>query len=392
MSVALTPLLAADSPLGVHARRLVADLFAQEQQLMAALPTDDPQDPKRLHRVMLTRDEMFGQPDAIRTTWSREDAAVERIARTLAHAGLKRVYLTGCGDSLAVMIGLRLLLERMLGVACEPVQALDFAYYYGTLLGPDTLVVSLSSSGTTTRTVEALLIARARGARTLALSNSPGSALMAESEHGLLVHARRRGWPTQSSTAALALLCRLALRIGVMRRQPEAAALERALHCLPDRMAEILLGLDPVLAGVAEAEAGKTMFLFAGGGPAYASALFGAVKMKECSPDHAMAIPLEEFHHYNSLKPGDPLFVLAPSGPSIARARDTAEEGRRWGGRIYGVVHEAETALDACSDQVIRLPDVPECLAALTLTLPLQLFAYHVAMAKFRRAGAAIPA
>ncbi len=392
MSVALTPLLAADSPLDPRARRLVAELFAQERQLMAALPTDDPRDPKRLHRVTLTRGEMFAQPDAIRTTWSREAAAVERIARALADAGLTRVYLTGCGDSLAVMIGLRLLLERMLGVACEPVQALDFAYYYATSLGPDTLVVGLSSSGTTTRTVEALLIARARGARTLALSNTPGSALMAEAEHGLLVHARREGWPTQSSTAALALLCRLAVRIGAMRRQPEAAALEAALERVPDRMAGILLALDPVLAHLAEAEADKGIFLFAGGGPAYAAALFGATKMKECSPDHAMAIPLEEFHHYNSQKPDDPLFVLAPSGPSVARARDTAQEGRRWGGRIYGVVHDGETALDACSDQVIRLPDVPECLAALTLTLPLQLFAYHVAMAKFRRAGAPVPA
>jgi glucosamine--fructose-6-phosphate aminotransferase (isomerizing) len=112
--------------------------------------------------------------------------------------------------------------------------------------------------------------------------------------------------------------------------------------------------------------------------------------MKECSPDHAMAIALEEFHHYNSQKAGDPLFVLAPAGPSVARARDTAEEGKRWKGRIYGFVTADEPALDDASDLVIRLPALPESLAALLFTLPLQLFAYHTALEKFRAAGAPV--
>ncbi len=387
----LTPLLAADSPLDARSRALIADLFSREQQLMAALPTDDPRDPKRLRRVMLTRGEMAAQPDAIRTTWRREEAAIEAVARELAGTRLSRVFLTGCGDSLAVMTGARLLLEDMLGVPCEPIQALDLAYYYNRTLGPDTLVVTLSSSGTTTRTVEAMLIARARGAVTLALSNTPGSALMVESTRGLLIHAERRGWPTQSSTAAMALLCRLGARVGLLGGRPGAPALCDALASLPDRMAETLASCDPILARLAALEAERRIYLYTGGGPAYAAAQLGATKMKECSPDHAIAIPLEEFHHYNSQKPNDPLFVLAPAGPSLARARDTAEEGRRWGGQVYSIVNGDESTLDHCSDTVIRLAPVPESLAAFTFAIPLQLFAYHVAMEKFRSAGADIP-
>ncbi|TLU74577.1 SIS domain-containing protein [Lichenicoccus roseus] len=392
MTTPLTPLLADTSPLDDHARALIAGLFEKEAQLMASLPTDDPRDPKRLRRVMLTRTEMFAQPEAITNTLTREAGAIEAVARDLAGRAIRRVVLTGCGDSLAVMIGTRLLLEEMLGVVCEPMQALDFAYYHNRDLGPETLVVTLSSSGTTTRTVEAALVANALGARTLALSNTPGSALMTHSTHGLLVHAERKGWPTQSSTAAMAMLCRLAIRVGMLRGVPGAPALQAALDRLPRQMADALAALDPVMAELARIEADRGMYLYAGGGPAYASALFGAVKMKECSPDHAMAIPLEEFHHYNSLKPDDPLFVLAPDGPSVARARDTAFEGQRWRGRVYGVVTGEQAALDPFCDRVIRLGAVPESLAAFTFTLPLQLFAYHAAMEKFIRAGTTIPA
>jgi glucosamine--fructose-6-phosphate aminotransferase (isomerizing) len=388
LTTPLTPLLTADSPLDARARDVIAALFSREQQLMADLPTDDPRDPKRLRRVKLTHGEMFGQPEAIRTTWLREAGAITATAQALKNQRIDRVVLTGCGDSLAVMIGARLLLEACLGVPCEPVQALDLAYFQYRTLGPGTLVVALSSSGATTRTVEALLMAKAQGAMTLALSNTPGSALMQEAGHTLLIHAERRGWPTQSSTAAMALLCRLAAEIGHLGKMSGAPALLAALDRLPDTMADILAACDAPVARMASRYADRGIYLFAGGGPAYAASLFGAVKMKECSPDHAISIPLEEFHHYNSQKPGDPLFLLAPAGPTVSRARDTAEEGRRWRGAILSVVNEGETALDCVSDEVLRLPTLPESLAAFTFTLPLQLFAYHTAMTKFRRAGA----
>ena len=99
---------------------------------------------------------------------------------------------------------------------------------------------------------------------------------------------------------------------------------------------------------------------------------------------------MAEFHHDKSVKAGDPLFVLAPSGPSVSRARDTAAEARRWRGVVFGVVDAGQTALDASCDAVLRLPARPEPLAAFSHTLPVQLFAYHVAIEKFRDAGAEI--
>jgi glucosamine--fructose-6-phosphate aminotransferase (isomerizing) len=383
-----TPLLAPDSPLDAQSRRLVEEMFEKEARLMDALPTDDPLDEKRRRRVELTRVEILAQPQVIRTTLAMEREATKATAAEFARRGIKRIVMTGCGDSLAVMIGARLFFEELLGIPVEPLQALDYAYYASRTSGPDTLVITLSSSGSTTRTVEAMLIARSLGASTLALSNTPGSALMTQSDRALLVRAERKGWPTQASTAALALLCQFALDWAhVAGCNPELVdAWQQALDCVPDLIAETIAIHEPTIKAIAEREVDRPIYLYAGGGPSLASAMFGAAKVKECSPDQGIAIPLEEFHHYNSQKEGDPLFIIAPAGPSVWRARDTAFEGKRWKGMIYSVVTGGETMLDAHSDEVLRLPPMPESLAPLVYSVPVQLFAYHVAMAKFRQA------
>jgi glucosamine--fructose-6-phosphate aminotransferase (isomerizing) len=381
-----TPLLAPGSPLDPRARRLIQELYDRETNRLKALPIDDALNPIRRRRVEITRAEIEGQPDCLRKTLMTQQPAIVDIVRAFAGKPLKRIYLTGCGDSLAVMIASRPLLEEMFKVACEPVQALDMAYYFNKPVDAETLVIGLSSSGETPRTVEAMIMAKALGAQTLVLSNTVGSTLMREADHTLFVHAERKGWPTQASTAALGLLCALALEFG---RQNGAVPsrireLQDALLAVPEQIAEAIREHEPAIEAIAEAEALKSIYLFSGGGPSFASAFFGAAKVKECTPDHAIAIPLEEYHHYHSQKPGDPMFLIAPNGLSVPRARDTAEEGMRYGGKVYAVTARDNATFDTLSTSVIRLPPMIERLAPLVYTIPVQLFAYHLAMIKFR--------
>jgi glucosamine--fructose-6-phosphate aminotransferase (isomerizing) len=377
-----------DSILDEHSRKVIRAVYDAEWAKAQELPTDDPLDPKRHKRVEFTWQEMQTQPQAIQNTLQSEKDAIKEAAGHFGKLELDRIYMTGCGDSIASMIAVRGLFEEFLGIPCEPIQALDFAYYYNRPVNSRSLVITLSSSGATTRTVEAMMVARAKGAHTLALSNTPGSPLMQESDRGLMIHAERKGWPTQSSTAAMAIMVELLFQIAYIHGV-EATKLDpqiKAFEQVPGWMTDALTSSDTVIRSLAKKEVGRKVYLYCGGGPAFASAMFGAAKVKECSPDHGIAIPLEEYHHYNSQKAGDPLFLIAPQGLGVPRALDTLHEGKRWGGQVYSIVTEGDAPQFKSSDQIIPLMKVPELLSAFVYTIPVQLFAYHVAMEKFHLA------
>jgi glucosamine--fructose-6-phosphate aminotransferase (isomerizing) len=385
----LTPLLARGSPLDTRAQDVIESVHLAELAKVQTLPTDDERDAKRRQRVEWTREEMLAQPAAITETLESEREAIREVAAALARSEPRRFWLAGCGDSLAVMVGMRSLLETLLGVPCEPIESLDFAYYYADLCGPGDVVIALSSSGETARTVEAVLVAAAHGATTLTLTNTAGSTLAREGHHSLLVHATRRGWPTQASTAAMALVGQVAIELGRRRgKVEEADRFEAEIQQLPECIGQVLEAHEPAMEAIARHEAVRSLFLYAGGGPAYACAMVGAAKVKECSPAHAIAIPLEEYHHYNSQKAADPLVLFAPAGRTVPRAVETARAGRRAGGRVHVVISEGESRFDDEVDSTLRLPVIPEPLAPIVYMVPGQLFAYHVAMEKFRMADA----
>jgi glucosamine--fructose-6-phosphate aminotransferase (isomerizing) len=390
MSAPASPLLdPGTSPLDVRQRAVVQRVSDAERAHILALPSNDPLDPKLRFRVQATGPELFGQPAAIQATLQLNAANLDVIADRLA-AGVRRVVLVGCGDSLAVMIAARQALECMLGVPCEPMQSLEFAYYHAHLVDADTAVVALSSSGETTRTVEALLVAQHRGSYTVSLTNTTGSTLQSEADTTLKIEATRVGWPTQSSTAALALLLELAIRVGERRVPTDAARLRAAFDELPDVMAQALGRIDPLIADIAgyEVEAGVQTVLFSGAGPSLASAIVGAAKVKECTTLHAIDIQTEEYHHYNSQKAGEPLFLIAPSGPTVPRAVDTGTDALRWGGRLYVVTTEGEHAFDHLTGQVITLPPAPEPLSPLLSLLPAQLVGYRLGLSCYAAAAA----
>lgn len=386
-----SPLLDPSSGLLDERQRAVVErVSTAERAHILALPSDDPLDPKRRFRVEATGPELRGQPDAIRATLTHNAGRFAGIVDRLLE-GIARVVLVGAGDSLAVMIAARAALEAMVGVPCEPVQSLEFAYYQSALADDSTVVIALSSSGETTRTVEALLVAQRRGAYTVALTNTAGSTLETEATTSLKIEATRVGWPTQSSTAALALLLELAVRVGERRGLAAAVPLRAALDALPDTMGSVLARIDPLIAEIAAREVAAPTVLFSGAGPNLAAAIVGAAKVKECTPLRATEIQVEEYHHYNSQKAEEPLFLLVPSGPSVPRAVETGTDAHRWGGRLYVVTNEGERAFDGLEPEaIIRLPVVPEALSPLLFLLPAQLVGYHLGLAGFAAAETSV--
>ena len=357
------------------------DPYAERLRALRAEPSRDVAgDPARLRRVGFTRDEMACQGSAIRTTLAAEAPALAALAARIRDRGFDHIAIAGCGDSWFVGMGVRHALETLTGRPCLAVQALDFAAYDHVGTGPNGLVVGLSAGGNTPAVMAALRMARARGAMTVGLSNTAGSAILAEFDGGLRVHATRRGWPTQSSTASMALLVHLGLAIAPP--SPQQAQIAAAVAELPALVDATLAQCDAAAAQAARAVADATTVFFAGAGPHYATASFAAAKLRELSPVHAAAFPLEELHHYRLPKAGDALFVIAPDAASRERALDTALVGAAEGARVYALLSAPDNEIDARVAGTIQVPPVAASLAPIAHAPAIHALAYHFATAR----------
>ncbi len=336
-------------------------------------------DPERFRRVALTEREMMTQGKAIRATVAANAEPLAAIGRVLANRAIRRVVTIGCGDSWIAGHGVRPALEAALGAPCEPVEAFDFATYGLHTIDAETVVIGLSSSGKTEPVIDGLIGSAERGAYTIGLSNTLASPLMEQCPGALHIHATRGGWPTQSSTAAMALM--LAVAAAVQRAQGgDASALEAALDALPEQVDVVAHAFYEPAKQVAKHLACVDLVLTTGTGPYFAPAEFGAAKLKELAPIHAYSFPLEEYHHYRTQKAGDALFMVAADKASHARALETAIMSQGCEGYCVALVPEGETEIAEIVDVAWHLPPVPAETAPIVYSVPLHLFGYHAAV------------
>lgn len=349
------------------------------QEIRRESSSDAPGDPERFRRVALTEKEMMSQGQAIRATLDANAAPLAAIASDLKDRSIRRIAMVGCGDSWISGYGVRQVIEQTLGAVAEPCEAFDFATYGLDVVDDQTVVIGLSSSGKTEPVIEGLKGAAARGAYAIGLSNTLGSPLMEEFPGALHIRATRGGWPTQSSTAAMAL--KLALTAAIAKAKGiDSAALDRALAALPDQVDAVSQAFYEPAKEAAARLARADLMLLTGAGPFYAPAAFGAAKLKELAPIHAYAFPLEEYHHYRTQKAGDPMFMVAADQASHARAVETAIMNRGCEGFLIALVPEGETEIAGIAEIVWHLPAVAPETAPILYAVPLHLFGYHAAV------------
>lgn len=355
---------------GAHLERLRA--------LRAEPSRDTAGDEARLRRVRLTREEMGGQGAAIDATLASAAPALDEIAAKLRGRAIGSVVIAGCGDSWFVGMGVRHALERLLGVPVIPAQALDHALYDHMGTGPATLAIGLSAGGDTPAVMAALRAARAHGAFAIGVSNAEAAPIQTAFDAGLRVRATRKGWPTQSSAAAMALLIAFGLRLA---REPHAAfATEFAgIGTVADAT---LAACDDAMAAIACDLARAGTLFFAGAGPHGATAQFAAAKIRELAPIHAASFALEELHHYRLPKAGDPIFVVAPDEASRPRALDTALVGKAVGARVHVALSRPDPEIEALAAGIVRLPACDPALAPIAHAPAFHALAYHFARAR----------
>ncbi len=321
-------------------------------------------------------DAIYAQPGALRLLTRGQDAALTAAAAALAEA--PHVWLTGVGSSWHVALAGELLLARVgrLGPRVRAAHAFDLVHAWPDL-GPGAAVVGISHRGGNPHTTAALARATAGGGATLAITGK--GADTAGAAHVLrTVELEASGCHTVSYTAALAMLAALAAAVG---HDADAA---HQVDALPDQLA-LLLGQE-AWEDLATRFGGGRRYWLVGGGPNTATALEFALKLGEAARIPALGFNADQFLHgpWAALEKDDVLFLIAPPGPTHARALDVARVAAEVGAALVALIAEDDREIGPLAAETIALPPVPELLSPIAAAVPLQLLTYHLAV----RAGA----
>src|SRR4051812_48909372 len=337
--------------------------------------------------------EIFEQPTAIRNCLrGRLEPGEGRVilggiadhAREIAKA--RRFILTGQGTALHAGIVGDYLMEDLAKVVTEATFASEFRYR-NPLVEENTVLCAISQSGETADTLAALREAKEKGALSLGIVNVVGSTIARETDGGIYLHAGPEIGvaSTKAFTCQCVCLALLSLYVGRRRFLSESHAREviDGLCAIPEQMQKVLAQSEQVR-DIARKFVERENWLFLGRGYQYPIALEGALKLKEISYIHAEGMPAAEMKHgpIALINEGMPVVFLATRGYQYDKVISNIEEVRARGGVVIAGATEGDAHIRRYSDHVITVPSVPEPLQPLLTVVPLQLLAYHAAVAR----------
>ncbi len=337
--------------------------------------------------------EIFEQPTSIRNCLrGRAEQKESRIvlggigdhARDLVKA--KRIILTGQGTAWHAGLVGDYLFEDLAKIVTECTYASEFRYR-NPIVEEGTVIIAISQSGETADTLAALREGKEKGALSLGVVNSVGSTIARETDAGIYLHAGPEIGvaSTKAFTAQCAVLTMLALYIGRRKFMGQGQTQEviDGLCSIPGQMEQVLAQSDRIKK-ITEEFVDRENWLFLGRGYHYPVALEGALKLKEISYIHAEGMPAAEMKHgpIALINEGMPVVFIATQGSQYDKVVSNIEEVRARGGRILAVATEGDTQISRYSDHVIYIPHAIEPLQPLLSVVPLQLIAYHAAVAR----------
>ncbi|MEJ1248252.1 glutamine--fructose-6-phosphate transaminase (isomerizing) [Denitratimonas tolerans] len=303
-------------------------------------------------------------------------------------ADVDSVQVLACGTSYYAGLTARYWIEALAGLPCAVDIASEYRYRR-VVANPKQLIVTISQSGETLDTMEALKYAKAQGQdKTLSICNVPESAIPRASR--LVFHTRAGAEigvaSTKAFTTQLVALFALAVTLGKLRGQVDAereAALLDDLRHLPGSV-QHALNLEPQVASWAEKFAPRQHALFLGRGTHYPIALEGALKLKEISYIHAEGYPAGELKHgpLALVDEAMPVVVIAPNDALLEKVKSNIQEVRARGGEMFVFADADSSFTQSEGVHVIRTPRHVGILSPIVHAIPVQLLAYHTALAR----------
>jgi glucosamine--fructose-6-phosphate aminotransferase (isomerizing) len=336
------------------------------------------------------RKEIDEQPAAIRDTLAGR--TVEgRLVMDELHIGddvlreVSKVFVVACGTAFHSGMVAKYAIEHWTRLPVEIEIASEFRYR-DPVLGPDTLTLAVSQSGETIDTLEAARHAARQGSHVIAVTNTVGSSLAREAAGVLYTHAGPEIGVAASKTFATQMISQylVALYLAQVRGSmfpEEVAAVLAELDQLPSKV-ERAIGLEPQAVAIAERLRDVPDVLFIGRHTGYPAALEGALKLKELSYQHAEGYPAGELKHgpIALVEEGVPVVAIATACHVLPKMRSNIQEVRARGASVIAVITEGDGETAALADHVLEVPETPELLSPVVVTVPLQLLAYHLAV------------
>ena len=303
--------------------------------------------------------------------------------------GAKRFIICACGTSWhAGLIG-KYIIEDLTRIPVEVEYSSEFRYRHP-VINPGDVVIAISQSGETADTLAAVNMAHKAGAFLFGICNVVASSIARATDTGCYTHigpeigvASTKAFTAQVTTLFLIALS-IAEQLGTISDE-KRMALVKELQTVPDKIAKIL-ERDKEIAELAKTFTYARNFLYLGRGYNFPVALEGALKLKEISYIHAEGYPAAEMKHgpIALIDEEMPAVVIAPRRGNYDKIISNIQEIKARKGKIISIVTEGDTEVRALSDYCMEIPDTAECFVPLLSVIPLQLLAYHIAIAKGR--------
>jgi glutamine---fructose-6-phosphate transaminase (isomerizing) len=340
--------------------------------------------------------EIFEQPQAIRDTLESRITNDSVITSSFGYKSeeifknTRQVQIVACGTSFNAALVAKYWIEDIAKISCSVEIASEYRYRHPILLD-DTLFITLSQSGETADTLEALKTAKKinNTMRSLCISNSPESSLTRQSDLTFLTHAgpeigvaSTKAFTTQLVSLALLLCCIGKLQNTIDKFQEKEIVI--GLKKLPGLINEALLQ-EKQIKNLAKRFKNKDSALFLGRGTMHAIAMEGALKLKEISYIHAEAYPAGELKHgpIALIDENMPVIAIAPNDELLEKLKSNLQEVKSRGSQM--IVFEDENSKVQSMDAMEVIPitsNLGRITAPIIFTIPLQLLSYHVALFK----------
>lgn len=337
--------------------------------------------------------EIFEQPTTIQNsirgrivedTGNAKLGGLEKVKAELRK--VEKMKIVACGTARHAGLVGQYLFEELAGIATEVDYASEFRYRKS-VWDDRSAVLAISQSGETADTLAAIREANEKGVITLGITNTVGSTLSRETSAGVYNHIGPEISVASSKafTSQLVLLVLMAVNMGRMRQLSliEGRNILQEVHNIPDKIQKILQQNDHIRS-IANKYKDYTNFGFLGRKYNYPIAIEGALKLKEISYIHSEGYPSGELKHGSIalIDPEFPSMFIAPKDSVYDKNISNMEEIASRKGKIIAVATEGDEEISRVADDVIYIPDTIECLTPLLTSIPMQLFAYHVASLK----------